>query len=209
MNLVMIGAGGHGRVVLDIIREQGLHQVTAVVDADPLLTGKQLDGIDIIGQANLLPRLKSRDISGAIIAIGDNRIRQRYLNEVRAAGLKLVSAIHPKASVARSCTIGEGVVVCAHATLCVEARISDGAIINTAAVVDHECEIGQASHVCPGALLAGRVRLGERVFVGLGAKIIQCLDIGDDVMIAAGAVAVCNIPASVRVAGVPAKLMKR
>jgi len=208
MNLVMIGAGGHGRVVLDIVRQEGLHVVQAVVDADPLLTGTSIAGIEIVGQPNQLHRLKQRGIAGAIVAIGDNRIRQKYADEVRQAGLRLISAIHPKSTIAAGVVIEEGVVVCANAIICVESRVGECAIINTAAVVDHECVIGKAAHVCPGALLAGRVMVGERAFIGLGAKVIQCLEIGEDAMIAAGAVVVRNVGAGTRVAGVPARPMR-
>ncbi|MBC7783978.1 MAG: hypothetical protein H7144_09065, partial [Burkholderiales bacterium] len=159
MDTVIIGAGGHGKVVLDILQTEGKHRVVGFLDADASLAGTMVAGVPVIGGINQLLRLKSQKVRAALIAIGDNRVRQQYAREAIDAGLELITAIHPRASVARSAVIGRNVVIAMNASVCADARIGDSAIVNTSAIVDHECVVGEAVHVCPGAALAGRVRI--------------------------------------------------
>lgn len=208
MDIVLIGAGGHGKVVLDAIRLEGRHRVVGFLDADPSLLNSSVAGVPVLGGPNLLDKLAARKIKGVFVSIGDNRTRDNYMAEAEAAGLELVSAVHPKSIVADSAAIGRNVLIAAGAIVSVDASISDGAIINTAASVDHECTIGRCAHVAPGARLAGRVAVGEQAFVGLGAMVIQCLTIGDQATVGAGAVVRQDVPAGVTVVGVPARAIR-
>jgi UDP-perosamine 4-acetyltransferase len=208
MDVVIVGAGGHGKVVLDILRTAGLHRVVGFLDADTTLTDTEVAGVPVLGQVNLLPRLKHQKIRGAIVAIGDNRVRVSYARLVLEAGLELASAIHPAASVSETAHLGRNVVVAAGAVVCTEVKIGDSVIVNTAAVIDHECEIGAGSHICPGALLAGRVRVGEGAFVGLGAKVLPCLSIGEHAVVGAGATVIRDVPAAVTMVGTPARAIR-
>jgi sugar O-acyltransferase (sialic acid O-acetyltransferase NeuD family) len=209
METLIIGAGGHGKVVLDILVAGERYRPIGFVDADPKLAGTTVGGLPVFGAIHLLNKLKQQHrIKAAIIAIGDNRARCGYVKPIADHGLTLINAIHPTASVSRSAKLGLNVVVAAGAVVATESQIADLAIINTAAVVDHECEIGQAAHICPGVNLAGRVRVGQRAFVGLGANIIQCLSIGDAAVIGAGAVVLHDIPAGATAVGVPARVIK-
>ena len=207
MQLLIIGAGGHGKVVLDIVRAAGRYEPVGFLDADPALVGSTPGGVPVLGSVNLLPKLRSK-ARCAIIAIGDNRTRHRYAAELRAQGFTLVSAIHPSAVVSPAAALGTNVVVAAHAAVCTEANVDDLAIINTAAVVDHEGRVGVAAHVGPGALLAGRVRVGDMAFVGMGATVIQCLTVGEGAMVGAGAVVIGDVPPYATVVGVPARVIK-
>jgi sugar O-acyltransferase (sialic acid O-acetyltransferase NeuD family) len=209
MDIVLIGAGGHGKVVQDAIRLEGRHRVVGFLDADPSLHGSEVAGVPVLGGPNLLDKLLARKIRGVFVSIGDNRTRANYMAEAEGAGLELVSAIHPKAVVADTAAIGRNVLIAAGAIVSVDVNISDGAIINTAASVDHECAIGRAAHVAPGARLAGRVSVGQMAFIGLGAMVIQCLNIGDGATVGAGAVVRQDVPASVTVVGVPARTIRR
>jgi sugar O-acyltransferase (sialic acid O-acetyltransferase NeuD family) len=207
---LIIGAGGHGRVVLDILLAGGTYRPIGFVDADPKLKDTKVGGLAVFGGIHLLNKLKQQhQLKTAIIAIGDNRTRASYVQTVRDHGLDLINAIHPAASLSPSATLGRNVVIAAHATVCADATIADLAIINTAAVIDHECEVGHAAHICPGAHLAGRVRIGAGAFVGLGANIIQCLTIGDAATIGAGAVVLSDVPGGATAVGVPARIIKR
>jgi sugar O-acyltransferase (sialic acid O-acetyltransferase NeuD family) len=210
LDTLIIGAGGHGRVVLDILMAGSAYRPIGFLDADPRLKETRVGGLDVLGGIHLLNKLKQQhQLRCAIIAIGDNRARAGYVQAVRDHGLELINAIHPSASLSASATLGCNVVVAAHATVCADARIGDLVIINTAAVVDHECEIGHAAHICPGAKLAGRVRVGAGAFVGLGANVIQCLSIGDAAIIGAGAVVLSDVPSGATAVGVPARIIKR
>ena len=208
MDVVLIGAGGHGRVVLDILRAGGIHNPVGFLDADPQLTGQEVGGLPVLGQLNMLPKLKSQKVKAAIISIGDNHPRWQYFRKISGQGFELVNAIHPSSFVSETARLGRNVVVAAGAVISTDAHISDAVIVNTSAVVDHECQIGVAAHICPSATLAGRVSVGEQAFIGLGANIIQCLKIDSYCIVGAGAVVIEDVPMGATVVGVPAKVIK-
>jgi len=208
MDVVIIGAGGQGRVVLDILRAEARHNVVGFLDADPTLAGTTVGGLPVIGRVNQFPRLKEQRVKGAIVAIGESKARRRYAQLILDNGLELISTVHPSAVVSPSATIGRNVVVAPHAVIGPESRIGDSVLINTASIIEHECHIGAGAHVCPGAAMAGRVHIGQGAFIGLGSRIIQCLSIGDDAIVGAGAVVIADVPASATVVGVPARVIK-
>jgi len=208
MDVVLIGAGGHGRVVLDILRAAEVYKPIGFLDADPRLTGQNISGIPVLGQINLLPKLKVQKVKAAIITIGDNTPRRRYFRKVLDQGFELINAVHPASHVSSTVKLGRNVVIAAGAVVSTDAQIADGVIVNTSAVIDHECEIGQAVHVCPSAALAGRIRVGDEAFLGLGCNVIQCLKIGSRAIVGAGAVVIADVPDGATVVGVPAKIIK-
>ena len=209
IDTLIIGAGGHGKVVLDILRSGDQYRPIGFVDADPKLAGTKVGSLPVFGAIHLLARLISQHrIAAAIIAIGDNRARFSYAKAVDDVRLPLINAVHRSAVVSPSAKLGRNVVIAANAVVCTESNIGDFAIINTAATVDHECEIGPAVHICPGAHLAGRVRVDGGAFVGLGANVIQCLRVGAGAIVGAGAVVLKDIPAYATAVGVPARVIK-
>lgn len=206
MNIVILGAGGHGKVVLDVIQQEGRYEPVAFLDADPARAGQTLADLPILGSVNLLPKLRKQDIRGAIVAIGDNRVRRSYAQLVLQAGLELVNAIHPASSVSPTAQVGRNVLLAAGCVLSTEAVIGDSVIINTGALVDHECVVEEGCHICPGAILAGRVRIGAGAFIGMGAKVLPCLSVGEGATIGAGAVVLSDVPPGVTVVGVPGRV---
>jgi UDP-perosamine 4-acetyltransferase len=209
IDTLIIGAGGHGKVVLDILRSGDQYRAVGFVDADPKLTGTKVGGLPVFGAVHQLSRLiHQQRIGAAIIAIGDNRARSSYARAVDDARLPLINAIHRSAVVSPTATLGRNVVIAATAVVCTETRLGDFVIVNTGASVDHECELGSAVHICPGARLAGRVRVDANAFIGLGANVIQCLRIGAGATIGAGAVVLQDLPAGATAVGVPARVIK-
>lgn len=204
MEVVIIGAGGHGRVVLDILRAQGSHKVLGFLDADEALHGSVVAGVPVLGHPNHLIRLRGK-ARGAVVAIGDNRARVSYASHLRNAGLELISAIHPRSMVLGGARVGANVVIAAGAVVATEAVVKDSALINTSAVVEHECDVGEGCHIGPGAMLAGRVRVGPGAFVGLGARVIQCISVGAGATVGAGAVVIRDVADNATVVGVPAR----
>ena len=207
MDVLIVGAGGHGKVVLDILRAAREYSPIGFIDADTTLTGTRVGGLPVFGPANQLPKL-AKKARAAIIAIGDNRTRRSYAQMLMEQGFELVNAIHPTACVSGSRGSAGTSSSPPAPSCCAEANLGDSSIVNTAAVVDHECEIGCAAHVCPTVALAGRVRIGEGAFVGLGAKVIPCISIGEHAIVGAGAVVIRDIPAHATAVGVPAKVVK-
>jgi UDP-perosamine 4-acetyltransferase len=209
MDVVIVGAGGHGKVVLDILRAMDQHRIGGFLDADTNLAGSEISGVKVLGHVNLLPKLRQQKIRGAVIAIGDNRVRASYAKLVLDAKLELINAIHPSATLSPAATLGKNVVVCAGAIVCAEAKLGDSVIANTGCIIDHECEVGEACHICPGVVLAGRVRVGAGAMLGIGAKVLPCLNIGEHATIGAGAVVTRDVPPGVTVVGVPAHPMRK
>jgi len=209
MKIVIVGAGGHGRVVLDILRTNHQFEVVGFLDSNPSIHHSLVDGIQVLGDLSLLPNFPELAIGGAIVAIGDNRIRQSYAETLEKAGIGLVSAIHPFSCIADTARIGKNAVICAGANICAHVVIEDSVILNTSCIIDHESRIGVASHICPGVRMAGHVITEPAAFVGIGATVIQNVTIGEAAVVGAGAVVIEDVPAYATVVGVPARIVKQ
>jgi sugar O-acyltransferase (sialic acid O-acetyltransferase NeuD family) len=204
---VIMGAGGHGRVVLDILLSARQYQVVGFLDSNPALHGRRMDGLPILGDLSVLPDLCAQGVTSAVVAIGDNGIRRDMAEQMEAAGLQLINAIHPSANLARNVTLGRNIVIAAGALVCAHCQIGDSVILNTGCIVDHETMIGTAAHVCPGARIAGRVAIGSGAFVGIGATILQGLRIGYEAVVGGGAVVIEDVEPLTTVVGVPARVL--
>jgi sugar O-acyltransferase (sialic acid O-acetyltransferase NeuD family) len=205
--LVIVGAGDHGRVVLELLRSLGEDAMGFVEPrtggADP---DRVVDGLRVLG--DLDRALGWRDQATRFVcALGDNRARAAAFERCRALGLEPASAIHPTATLLSRAQVEPGAVVCARATLGLAAWVGANAIINTAASIDHDNRIGSHATIAPGARLAGRVEVGEGALVGIGASIIEGRRVGDWALVAAGAVVIDDVAPHARVAGVPARLI--
>ncbi|UZE07944.1 acetyltransferase [Pseudomonas corrugata] len=204
--LAIFGASGHGKVVADTAESIGWESVVFFDDAWPSVEQNSIWPIE--GNAEVL-FAKLEQFSGVIVAIGDNRIRQTKIRDLIKLNARLVTLVHPAATVSRYATIGTGSVVFAGAIVGAGARIGEGAILNTACSIDHDCVLGDAVHISPGAHLAGGVTVGDLSWIGIGACIKQQIKISDDVVVGAGAAVVKDISAGQMVVGVPAVLMNR
>jgi len=149
--IIIIGAGGHGRVVLDIIRAAGTYEPIGFLDGNPELTGRHIDGLEVLGTPSILETLKKQGVMGAIIAIGDNGIRRKYAELVTATNIPLVNAIHPSANIADTASLGKNIVIASGALVCAHCQIGNSVILNTGCIVDHESIVANSAHLCPGA----------------------------------------------------------
>jgi acetyltransferase EpsM len=199
--VVIYGAGGHGKVVLDVLERSG-YEIVGFVDDDRARAGTAHCGYPIFADPREAGSGRALEM---IVAIGDPNLREQVTERALALGFPLATAVHPSAAIGRDVEIGAGAMILANAAVNPGTRIGRGVIINTAATVDHDCAIGDFAHIAPGARLAGHVRVGERAVVGIGAAVIPGVTIGAAAVVGAGAVVLRDVPARATVAGVPAK----
>lgn len=212
LRVVGLGAGGHAKVLIDLLRLLGDYQVVGLVDPRQDLWGTHVLGVPVLGSDELLPRLREQGVAHAFIGVGtvgDVRVRRRLYELARSGGFQLVPAIHPRAVVAASAQLGEGPTVLATAVINAAACLGANVIVNSGAVVEHDCVLDDHVHVATGAHLAGGVHVGEGSLVGIGAAVRQGLRIGRYAVVGAGAVVVHDVPDAVVVAGVPARVLRR
>jgi len=204
MRLLILGAGGHGRVVADAAEQSaaGWHEIAFLDDRYPQLAISE--PWKVVGSFADLERLAA-DFADCVPAVGDARLRLGLLARVRTAGYEIPVILHPRSVVSAHARLAPGSFVAAAAVVNVGCEIGEGCIINTAATVDHDCRLGAGVHVCPGAHLAGDVEIGERAWIGIGAVARQGLRIGADATVGAGSVCVENVRAGAIVSGVPAR----
>jgi len=203
--VVGIGAGGHTKVILDILLACGKYRIYGLVDKDPEKKGQSLMGVPIIGGENELERLYQKDVHAAFIGIAtlsDTRGNKRVYEWVEALGFNLINVIHASAIIAESVKMGRGNRIFAGTIINPDTVIGNNIVINTGAIIDHECRIEDHAQVAPGARLAGNVFLGEGSIVGLGANVIQGVRIGRYSMIGAGAIVLRDVPDHSTVVGI-------
>ena len=198
-SLLIFGAGGHGRVLVDAALL--MNRWSRIVVSDRKLPDNQselLPGIELL----TVLTTQALDIS-VHIAIGNNQFRQR---EAGAWGLeRLVSVVHPGAIVSVFSSVGAGCFVAAGSVVGPSAHVGMGVIVNHGAVVDHDVLVGSFSHIAPNASLGGHVKLGQRVLIGSGAVVLPSIVIGDDVTVGAGSVVNTNLLEPGTYAGIPAR----
>ncbi|MBA7659331.1 putative acetyltransferase EpsM [subsurface metagenome] len=209
MNVVIVGTGGHGKVVLDILQCTTAVKVVGFIDDDPSFQGRIINGLPVLGNTNsLLQLIQKYNIEGAIIAIGNRKIRAVLFEKAVEMGLKLINAIHPSAVIARNVKMGDGVMIVAGAVINTDSKIGDDVIINTGATVDHDNIIGKHVNIQPGVSLGGIVTIKAYTEVGIGATVIQNISIGEGSTIAAGAAIITDVPDNVTVVGVPGRIVR-
>jgi UDP-perosamine 4-acetyltransferase len=205
--IVLCGAGGHAKVVLEAVRATGQFQDIILVDADTALAGKGLLGDEVYPLADL-EDIRRSGYDGFLVCIGDNIARSINYQRFLRSGFEPVIATHPSALVSPSAEIGLGTVILPRAVINAQAKIGQNCIINTGAIVEHDCVIGDHVHVSPGAALGGRAVLESSVHVGLNASVLPGVSIGNCSIVGAGAVVVKNVPEGVVVVGVPARIKR-
>lgn len=202
--IIVFGAGGQAKVVIEAIEAQGTHRIVGVISerAPDFRSSYPVVGRD----ADLAELWTTMGPFDAHVAIGDNRLRRQIVERATAAvpALAFAAVVHPMARLAKGATIDAGAFVAIGATVCADAHVGPHAVVNTNASIDHDCALGAYATVAPNAALGGTVRLGAGAFVGIGASVLPNLTIGDGAVVGAGAVVVRDVPALETVVGVPA-----
>lgn len=200
--VLILGAGGHGKVVADILLLQQI-PVLGFLDDDPSLHGCTRLGLPVLGD---IDSFYLYEPTGLVLGIGDTANRRRVVARLAHADAHLWStAIHQRAIIASSVRMGVGVTIAAGAVINPDVVLGDHVIINTGATVDHDCVVRAYAHIAPGAHLAGNVHVGEGVLIGVGANVVPGCTIGCWSVLGGGSVAVSDLPAHVTAKGVPAR----
>lgn len=203
-SLLIIGAGGHGKVAADVAEVMGCYEKIIFADDDetigscmgyPVFVTNSLDPDDFL----------QHDV---FVAVGNSITRERIQQVLKGRGCFIPTLVHPSAVIARSASVARGTVVMAGAVVGPDARIGEGCILNTASSVDHDCKVGDYCHVSVGAHLAGTVAVGEHTWIGVGACINNNLTICGHCMIGSGACVVKDITDPGTYIGVPARLLR-
>lgn len=207
--LLICGAGGHAKVVIDIAQLLG-HEVVAIFDDNSVRHHQLCCGIPIVGANNqLLAFAQQHQIRHFFVAIGHNQTRLTLAQQWLDAGLCAINLIHPQAIIARSVKIGTGVAIMAGACINPDTILGNQVIINTNAVVDHDCVVADGVHIAPAVALCGGVKVGAQSLIGVGAKVIPRMNIGHAVTVGAGAVVLNDVADNQTVVGIPAKPLVR
>jgi UDP-perosamine 4-acetyltransferase len=211
-SLVGLGAGGHCKVVIEILNLLGQYEIFGLLDRDPELAGKTIQGVKILGDDSLLHQLAEQGIKSFFVGLGsagDAKPRKTLFEKASEFNLDPVEVIHPRSVISASAHMGRGTQVMANAVINPSAIMGINNIINTGAIVEHDCILGDHVHVATGARLASSVKVGDMAHIGAGATVRQLINIGEEAVVGAGAVVVKDVPAGHTVIGNPAKRLKK
>lgn len=205
IKVVIVGQGGHSKVVSETIAMQGNMNIIGYLDDNyhELVIENELYYGPIRSNKELLliePKIKF------IIAIGNNKVRKMIVEKLGLKESQFITVIHPKAIISTSAIIGVGSVILANAVVNTDATIGAHTIINTSGIIEHDNVIEDFAHISPNATLTGAVHIEEGVHVGAGANIIPNISIGKWSTIGAGATVINHIPAFSTAVGVPARI---
>jgi sugar O-acyltransferase (sialic acid O-acetyltransferase NeuD family) len=192
--VIVLGAGGHAAVLIDILKQQK-RKIVAIVSPHLTQKGPVFDGIEVLLQDKDVLKFESETITlvNGIGSIPGNKLRENVYKDFIDKGYHFETVVSNNAIVSPYAILADGVQVMAGAVIQVGTRVGANSIINTSAIIDHDCEIGRHNHIAPGATLSGGVITGDGVHIGTGANIIQLITIGADVVVGAGTAITKNV----------------
>jgi UDP-perosamine 4-acetyltransferase len=193
--VLVLGGGGHARVLLDAMRASGR---TIIGIADPALApaARGPGGVPVLGGDEVLDALRPDGILlvNGVGSVGSMAARAAVYRRGLDRGFRFATVVHSSAIVSPSARLGDGVQLMAGAIIQCDAAIGANSIVNTGACIDHDCRIGESVHIAPGATLSGLVTIGDRTHIGTAAAVIQGVSIGRDCLVAAGCVVTRDLP---------------
>lgn len=209
MDVLIIGAGGHAWVVIDIFRRSNDlgndKKLVGLLDDDNSLHGTHILGLEVLGGISSLDAFKH---DAVIVAIGDNAMRARVFEDLKKKGERLVKAIHPTAVISPDVVIGEGTMVCGGVIVNPGSTVGNNVILNTGCTIDHHNYVGNHVHIAPGVHTGGEVRIEEGAFIGIGSTVMPRCRIGCWTTVGAGSVVTKDLPDGAVAFGVPAKVVR-
>lgn len=209
--VVVVGASGQAKIVVDALELAGRYEVVGFVDSFKA-AGTPWYGLEVLGSEADLPQLvRQHRLVGGIIGIGDNATRARLARTIREAvpDFAFVNAIHPSCQIARGATIGEGVLMMAGAVVNPDARVGDHSTIDTCASLDHDSRLGHYASMAPQVVTGGGVSIGDFSAVSIGSVVLHGRSIGAHTVVGAGSLVVRDIPSHVVAYGSPARVVRQ
>lgn len=208
--VVVIGAGGHAKVVVDTLLRQNA-EVLCLTDADPTRHGTQVLGLTVLGDDGILERYPPEkvDLALGVGSVQVSQHRREIFERLKIAGYCFRTVVHPTALIGSEVVLGEGCQIMAGVLIQPGTTLGVNVLLNSSASVDHDCLIGDHAHIGPGAILSGHVTVGADCNVGCGASIIQGICLGDQVQIGAGASVVSNFGNRATILGVPGREQRK
>lgn len=207
----IVGAGGHAKVLLEILQDNVNITVMGFLEINPNLVHSKILDIMIYDQEKILKKYSPKEIL-LVNGIGSTNIpnlRKKIFTQLKKAGYIFFSVKHKTAYYSCNARMEEGVQLLARSIVLTGTKIGYNTIVNTNASIDHDCLIGNHVHIAPGAILSGGVTIEDNCHIGVGAIVVQGVTIGGNSLIAAGAVVVNNILSGACVAGIPAKNIRK
>lgn len=194
-NVVILGAGGHAKVLLDALRAQGVI-VVGVVDPELAESATGWRELAVIGNDDTLLDLDpiGFKIVNGVGSLPGNNLRHKLFQKFKSAGFEFLSVIHPSVIIGSGVKLGEGAQVMAGSIIQSDCLIGRNTIVNTGAKLDHDCSIGADVHIAPGVTISGNVVIEDGVHIGTGASVVQSVHIGRESVIGAGTVVVKSVP---------------
>lgn len=208
--IIIIGSSGHAKVVVDVVEQEKKYEIVGIID-QAQVERKDVLGYPIIGEVkDLAKRIKEKNISGGIIGIGDNFIRSKVVQEVKASlpEFPFVCAIHPTAFLGKGAKVGVGSVLMAGAKVNPDSRIGAFCILNTNSSLDHDSQMGDYSSLAPNVATGGNVSIGSYSAIGIGAAIIHGCKVGFHSVVGAGSTVLKDIGNYEISYGTPAKFIR-
>jgi len=196
--IIIYGSGGHGKTLLELLRQFDNYNILGFVD-DRQLKGQKVMDVPVLGGMDILPELLAQGVYQAVNAVGgisNIQSRIQVFKRLSAAGFSFPALVHPTAFVETSARLSPGVQVFAHAYVGTQVTLGTGVIVNTGAIVSHDCQIGDYANISPGAMLAGEVTVGEATLIGMGTTINIQVTIGSYARIGNSATVKSDVPDS-------------
>lgn len=209
--IVIIGAGGHAREILEILlacrEKEGNIKPIGFIDEDPDKHGQVISGFPVLGDFRWFSGVDRSKIE-VICAVGTPQVCRKLTLQAKRLGLRFTNVISPAAHISPYASIGQGVAIFPNVVVNTGVKIGNNVTINVASTVSHDTVVGDFCNINPGVHLAGNVTIGEGCYIGMGADVIQGVVIGPWSTIGAGAVVIRNVPSYVTAVGVPARVIK-
>lgn len=207
-SILVYGAGGHGKCVADVLLARNSSEFKGFVDDSPSAIGGRVLGRPVFTREWFQQQCAEAGKIAIVLGIGNNWVRNAIAESCVAAGVEILTVVHPSATISNSAQIGSGSAILAGAMIGPDALVGRGAIINSGAAVEHDVKLGDYSHVSTNVAMGGAASLGDFSMLGVGSVVRPRALVGKGSIVGAGSVVIGDLPAGVVAYGVPARIIR-